>query len=1040
MQFSIKKFGFRLVKYTGIVILSFFLLLFILPYLMPDTISNEIKGFAKNSVKGKLEFSKARLSFFNHFPALTLTLYDFSLKGSVPYDKDTLVASKQVSLGIDIRSLIEKKININQIFLSDALINVQINEKGEANYNVYISKTDSTKKEDSTNTTSLKIEKIIVERSHIVYNDRSLPMLINLKGFNYTGNGDFSKSIFDLTTHAEIDMVDFVYNGNHYVVSKKVYADLITKINTSSLSFIFEKNKLQINQLPVDFNGKFEFLRNGYGMDFNISSSTTDLYNVITALPPAYLKWLEKAEVKGSSNIAIQLKGNYIAATGQKPDLSLIWGIRNGYISYDKAPAPISNLFLNFETRLPQLNPDSLSVNIDSVFFNIGKDYFGSVFKVKGIKEPEIHTTINTEIDLEKWDRALGFPFLELKGNYSLHLKADGKYAKGQNPAKLRKDIIITSIPSFRFTSSFKNGYIKYDSLPQALKNISFYFNGNCPDKNYHHSNLEIENLNANILDDYLKGFLKIKGGNSFEVNSNLKGLIHLASLKQVYPFDSLDLKGDINLDIVSNGKLDMDKKIYPKTNAHFTMNNGSILTKYYPHAVEKISIDATVMNTNGTPKSTAVMVKPIGFVFEGQPFTIKANLRNFDDMQYELASDGRIDVGRIYQVFSQKGLGVKGFIKAHFSLKGLQSDAMNSHYEKLKNSGTLEISDINVTTEYFPQPFIIKSGKFSFKDDKIWFDSFKAYYGKSDFTLNGYLNNIINYAVKNEPLQGNFDLKSDKIVVDEFMAFKGSPSPGNSSTGVVLLPTNLNITFNANISKVLYNDLTLTDAKGQMGIQNGILTLKQTGFTIIGAPVLMDATYQSLSPKKALFDYHIVAKDFDIRRAYNEIKLFHDLASAAGKAEGIVGLDYSLKGRLDANMHPVFPSLEGGGTLSVKKVKVKGLKLFSSVSKETGKDKINDPDISKVEIKTKIKNNIITIEPLKMHIAGFRPKMQGEVSFDGKLNLKFRLGLPPLGIFGIPMTITGTQDKPLIKMKRGNNNEPLQEKADDEEDLKENP
>ena len=74
------------------------------------------------------------------------------------------------------------------------------------------------------------------------------------------------------------------------------------------------------------------------------------------------------------------------------------------------------------------------------------------------------------------------------------------------------------------------------------------------------------------------------------------------------------------------------------------------------------------------------------------------------------------------------------------------------------------------------------------------------------------------------------------------------------------------------------------------------------------------------------------------------------------------------------------------------------------------------------------------------MRIAGFRPKMQGEVSFDGKLNIKFRLGLPPLGLFGIPMTITGTQEKPVIKMKRGNNNEPLQEKSDNEEDLKENP
>jgi AsmA protein len=87
------------------------------------------------------------------------------------------------------------------------------------------------------------------------------------------------------------------------------------------------------------------------------------------------------------------------------------------------------------------------------------------------------------------------------------------------------------------------------------------------------------------------------------------------------------------------------------------------------------------------------------------------------------------------------------------------------------------------------------------------------------------------------------------------------------------------------------------------------------------------------------------------------------------------------------------------------------------------------------VAIKTTIKNNIITIEPFKMRVAGFRPKMQGQASFDGKLNLKFRLGLPPFGIFGIPMTITGTQEKPVIKLRRGSNNQPLTESTDKKDD-----
>jgi AsmA protein len=125
--------------------------------------------------------------------------------------------------------------------------------------------------------------------------------------------------------------------------------------------------------------------------------------------------------------------------------------------------------------------------------------------------------------------------------------------------------------------------------------------------------------------------------------------------------------------------------------------------------------------------------------------------------------------------------------------------------------------------------------------------------------------------------------------------------------------------------------------------------------------------------------------------------------------------------------MKPIFPSLTGGGVLSVKDVKMKGFKMFNSVSKSTNFEGIKDPNVTKVAIKTTIKNNIIAIEQFKFKFAGFRPRIEGTTSFDGQLNLKMRLGLPPLGIIGIPLTVTGTQEKPKVKL--GRKTEEIEEK-----------
>jgi len=913
-----KSIGFKVLKYTGITLVSLLALMFVTPLIFSDKIKEQVKKTANQKLNGELNYSDANVSFFKHFPSLTLTLTNFNLNGSAPFQNEKLVSADEVAFGINLSSLVfGKNIKVDEIFLSNSLINVKVNEKGEANYNVYIAEKESTPNEEK-NETGLKLEKIEIDNSKLIYDDQSTNVHVDAFGFNYLGNGDLSKAIFALHSKIKIEKLNIIYEKEPYLMNKKVDGDLITKINTNSLSFVFEQNDLSINKLLVDFRGKFDFLKDGYNIDFTIKSNKSNLYDLFTAFPPKYITWLKDTELKGNVDLLFTLKGKYIASQNIAPDVNLDFKLKDGFVNYKKSAFPVSNLNMDISTKIPSLNPELLKLDARNLSLNVDKNYLQTQLKMEGLTTPDIDLVLKSQIDLEKLNRALGISNIELKG-------------------------MLVS-------------------------------------------------------------------------------------------------------DLKSKGKFDQKNKLFPNANGTLNLKNGFVKTQYYPHPITDINVDSKIDNQRGTFDGLSVVFKPASFTFEGEPFSVEADLKNFDDLNYDIKAKGVLNISKIYRVFSQKGLDVDGYIKADLELNGVQSYAEKGDYNKLHNKGTLEVRNIKVVTEYLPKSLLIKEGIFRFNQDKMSFNTFLASYGESDFKLNGYLKNVFNFmSAKKGTLRGSFILNSKYINVDEFMSTTETapatpatadattaPKPATQETGVILIPSNLDLQFYATAHKINYQGLILQDGKGAVKMKNGKLLMQNTGFNLIGCNVSMNAAYQGITPKKAVFEYDIKANDFDIKRAYNEVKMFKEMASAAKDAQGIVSLDYKIKGRLDQQMMPVYPSLIGGGVLSIKDVKVKGMKMFNAVSKTTDHESIKNPELSKVDIKTTVKNNIITIERFKFKFAGFRPRIEGTSSLDGRLNIKMRLGLPPFGIIGVPLTVTGTGSNPKVKV--GKEGQDIEETQDTEE------
>ncbi|UQB68730.1 AsmA-like C-terminal region-containing protein [Epilithonimonas zeae] len=1026
-------------KIIGVLLVLFIGILFLIPVVFKKQINQSVKDLINQNINGKLNYQSVNISFFKDFPNLTASLNKVDLKGSSPFQKQSLIKSESFSLGIDVLSLFSDETVIEGVYLKNGAIAIEVDSLGRANYNVYKS---SEEKEQSDGNSKVKIKLIQLDNVDLSYNDASLPMKITLDSLNYTGKGDLANSVFDLETTADIKALTFSYAGETYVDHKQVHANLITNINTDNLAFQFRKNDLKINELPVSFEGKLAFLTNGYNMDFKLKTAKSTLANALSLVPKSYEHWLKNTEIKGDVSAIASLSGNYIVEKKEMPTFSFGLKIKDGYLNYNHSKAPLENLNLMFKLDFPNLDFTKLITDVRKAEFKLGNGYFKSVSHIEGFNPMKVVSDTDCNLVLEDLQKTLGLEGTVLKGNFSLKGNVNGIFSTKETYSpfnKARKTFEITSIPVFHITSNLKNGYLKLKDLPQAIDYASFQLTSESRDSNYKNIETSLKQIDIKSLKNYIKGDIHLRGIKTFDLDANAKMFVDLSEIEKIYPMKDLVVKGILDADINTKGKLNLEKKIIPVVNSHINLKNGYLKTANSPVPVENMRIEALVQSKNGSLQDLVVKLLPVSFTVKGQPFNLKADLKNFNNIKYHVQSKGKLELAPFYELFALDGLNVDGSVYTNFDIAGLQSDAVSGRYNRLKNRGYVEIQKINIKYNLLPKLVRINRGKMIFEKEKLSFDNFKANYGLNHFSANGYLDNIISYITGNQTVKGNFSINSPMLNIGDFTALANSSSTQTASptamTGVVELPKNIDISLNAKADKIKYNDLLLTQFKGNVNLKDGKAYLNNTGFNLAGMDAKVVGYYKPINTKRAGFDIQLKADNFDIQRAYKEIPLFREMMSAGKSAYGTISLDYQLGGLLNQGMEPIMNSLIGGGNLTLEDIKFKGFKILNQIAKDTDKDKLTDTSVNKIVVKSSIKNNVITIPRTKTKVAGFRPRFEGKVNLDGKLDLQIRLGLPPFGLFGIPISVSGTSDNPIIKAGKNQQKDDDFESSLDDED-----
>lgn len=511
------------------------------------------------------------------------------------------------------------------------------------------------------------------------------------------------------------------------------------------------------------------------------------------------------------------------------------------------------------------------------------------------------------------------------------------------------------------------------------------------------------------------------------------KDLLSLIPAFYKHEFRSLAASGELSMELWARGQ--MHGAQLPAFELKTEVHNGSFQYSSLPKAVTDINIAAKVSNAGGELDKTEVEISEFGLKMAGNSLSATGYATNLmSDPTFRATLSGRVDLGAIREVYPlEKGIDLAGRIAASLKLSGRMSDVESGRYERISASGSLVVEQLGLHVPQLPEVFIRRAAA-TISPQAMTLGEFGVKVGGSDLSATGQLTGYLGYLMRGEQLAGRLYVKSDLLDLNEIRAAVPADAEAESADAekpaeeaaaapaqAIVVPKNLNLSLNAELKKVLFEKMVITDIAGEMSVAGGTLSLDRLGLQLFGGKASASGRYSTAAdPAHPTLSLAASIAKASFPRTFEEIEAVRQLVPIFEKASGDYSLSIDMRTTLDAAMSPDLMSLTAQGEISSENVSVEGVEVFDKLADLLKNDKLRRIEARDLKIRFSIKDGRVTTEPFDLKMGDVNVNMSGTTGLDRTIDYTAKVTLPAGvgGVLGaVNVGIGGTFTSPKITL-----------------------
>jgi len=411
----------KILKIAGITLAVLVLALAAIPFLFKAKIKAKIQETINNNLNAKVSFGDADLSLFKSFPNATVTLDKLLIINKAPFEGDTLVSLGELNLKMSIKELFKgqgEAMNIDAIDTKNGIINIIFNKDGIGNFDIALKKPEE--KQGKTSPLALKIKEYKIENYRFSYFDEGSKIKMVIDSLNHEGKGDFTASKLDLTTKSTAK-VSLNMDKTNYMNKIALTLDAVLGIDLDQSKYTFKQNKALINQLPLEFDGFIQMVKDGQDYDLKFKTPTSSFKNFLGLIPAAYASNLNGVKTSGDFTVVGFAKGMLTKTTIPKFNVEI--ASNNASFQYPNLPKSVRNIVIDTKIINETGVMNDTYVNLERLSFQIDQDVFYTKANIRNISvNPLVDAALKGTINLSNFAKA--YP-VKLSVPLSGILKAD---------------------------------------------------------------------------------------------------------------------------------------------------------------------------------------------------------------------------------------------------------------------------------------------------------------------------------------------------------------------------------------------------------------------------------------------------------------------------------------------------------------------------------------------------------------------------------------------------------------------------------------